>query len=219
VPDKDVLVSLAQDLPTVWNAPATDMRLKQRIIRILVHEVVADVDEQANEIVLLLHWAGGRHSELRMKKNAPGRHGRCTSMEAIEVIRQMAGKFSDQQITATLNRLGLRTGAGHSWTETRVKSARHHHRLPVCDVTSIDTETVTMQEAAEHLGISERSVRRLIEQRHLLAVQVVACAPWQIPRAALEMETVRKAVQGIKNRVRVPQARTLEQQQSMFSGM
>ena len=68
LPDKEVLLSLAQDLPAVWNAPSCDMRLKQRIVRILVHEIVADVDENNREIVLLIHWAGGRHSELRVKK-------------------------------------------------------------------------------------------------------------------------------------------------------
>ena len=45
LPDREVLLSLAQDLPAVWNAPSCDMRLKQRIVRILVHEIVADVDE------------------------------------------------------------------------------------------------------------------------------------------------------------------------------
>jgi hypothetical protein len=124
LPDKEVLLSLAQDLPAIWNSTSTDMRLKQRIVRILVREIVADVDESASEIVLLLHWTGGRHSELRIKKNAMGKHRRCTSMEAVEAIREMAGKFSDQQIAATLNRLGLRTGAQHSWTEGRVRSAR-----------------------------------------------------------------------------------------------
>ena len=46
------------------------MRLKQRIVRILIEEIVADVDEATTEIVLLIHWTGGRHSELRMKKNS-----------------------------------------------------------------------------------------------------------------------------------------------------
>jgi excisionase family DNA binding protein len=219
VPDKDVLFSLAQDLPAVWNSAASDMRLKQRIVRILIQEIVADVDEQSNEIVLLLHWAGGRHSELRVKKNAHGKHGRCTSMEAIEAIRQMAGKFSDQQIAATLNRLRLRTGTGHSWTEGRVRSARHYHKLPAHIATGTNSHTLTLQEAAEHLGISEKSVRRMIEQKQLIAAQVVACAPWQISRAALEMETVRKVVKNIKNRIRAPQAQTLQPQPLMFSDM
>ena len=36
IPDKESLVSLAQNLPAVWNAEGTDMRLKQRITRILI---------------------------------------------------------------------------------------------------------------------------------------------------------------------------------------
>ena len=30
---------------------------------LLIREIVADVDEDKREIVLLIHWAGGRHSE------------------------------------------------------------------------------------------------------------------------------------------------------------
>ena len=69
LPNKQVLMSLARDLPGIWNSPSTDMCLKQRIIRILMREIVADVDESRKEIVLLIHWAGGRHSELRLKKS------------------------------------------------------------------------------------------------------------------------------------------------------
>ena len=71
---------------------------------------MADVDESNREIVLLIHWAGGRHSELRLKKRETGQHRRCTSMEAVEVVRQMTGRFTDESIAATLNRLGMRTG-------------------------------------------------------------------------------------------------------------
>ena len=49
--------------------------------------------KSTTEIVLMIHWTGGRHSELRVKKNLTGKHSRCTSLEAIEIIRQMAGKF------------------------------------------------------------------------------------------------------------------------------
>jgi len=75
IPDKEILLSLAQDLPAVWNAPGTESGLKQRIVRILMEEVVVDVDEEKHEIVLLIHWAGGRHSELRVSKRSTGQHG------------------------------------------------------------------------------------------------------------------------------------------------
>ena len=133
IPDRQVLMSLAQDLPAIWNSPSTDMRLKQRIIRILIREIVADVDDNNREIVLLIHWAGGRHSELRLKKIETGKHRHCTNVDAIEVIRKMAGRFPDEQIAATLNRLRLRTGADNAWNESRVYSVRHRHQLPTFD--------------------------------------------------------------------------------------
>jgi len=36
---------LAADLESVWDAPGTDLRLKQRIVRTLVEEIVVDVDQ------------------------------------------------------------------------------------------------------------------------------------------------------------------------------
>jgi excisionase family DNA binding protein len=217
MPDKELLLSLARDLPAVWNAPSTDMRLKQRIVRILVHEIVADVDEKNSEIVLLIHWTGGRHSALRIKKNGPGRHRRCTSVETIEVIRQMSGKFRDEQIAATLNRLGLKTGTGQTWSEGRVYSARHYHEIPAYDPDRANNSFVTMEEAAHRLGVSSTTIRRLIELKKIPATQVVACAPWQIPVEALDSEIVRKAARNIKARVRVPRTHRSDQQQTIFS--
>ena len=55
--------ALAKDLQAVWSAPTTDARLKKRIVRTVIHEVVADLDDAASEIVLLIHWVGGVHTE------------------------------------------------------------------------------------------------------------------------------------------------------------
>lgn len=202
IPSKELLLSLAQDLPAVWNAPSTDMRLKQRIVRILIREIVADIDEEKHEIVLLLHWAGGRHSELRIKKNADGRHRRCTSLEAVEVARRMAGQFSDEQIASTLNRLGMRTGAGNTWDKGRVCSLRNHHKLPAYDAGRDPANILTLDQAAERLGVSPTVVRHLIQSQTIPATQVVPRAPWQIPAAALESSEVKQAAMDIKNRRR-----------------
>ncbi len=216
LPDKQVLLSLAQDLPAVWNAPSCDMRLKQRIMRILVHEIVADVDENKHEVVLLIHWAGGRHSELRVKKNKTGQHRRCTSMEAIEVLKQMAGGHTDEQIATTLNRLGFETGAGHTWTEKKVYSARHTHHLPAYDPERRNGY-LTLEQSAQYLGVSANSVRRMIQQKKLCAEQVVPCAPWRISVAILDSEEIREAVRGIKSGLRSPRTQSTEEQEHLFS--
>jgi excisionase family DNA binding protein len=216
-PNKEVLLSLAQDLPAIWNSASTDMRLKQRLVRILIDEIVVDVDEKSSEVVLVIHWSGDRHSELRVKKNATGKHRRCTDIEAIGVIRQMAERFSDEQIAATLNRLGLRTGADNTWNEGRVRSAREYQQLPAFDSNHPRKDFVTLREAAQRLGLSLTIVRRLIAEKKLPASQVITYAPWQIPAEALDSEAVRTEVENIKNRVRAPQTPRLDDQQALFS--
>jgi excisionase family DNA binding protein len=200
IPSKEVLLSLTQDLPAVWNAPSTDMRLKQRIVRILIREIGVDIDDEKHEIVMLIHWAGGRHSELRIKKNAPGQRRNCTNLEAVEVVRRMAGQFSDEQIASTLNRLGMRTGAGNTWNEARVYSLRHYHQLPDCEATRSPAGILTLDQAAGRLGVSVTVVRRLIHSKTIPATQVVPGAPWQIPVAAVEYPEVLQAARDIKNR-------------------
>jgi DNA invertase Pin-like site-specific DNA recombinase len=202
IPDKETLCSLAQDLPAVWNSPGTDMRLKQRIVRILIEEIIADVDDAVSEIVLLIHWAGGRHSELRMKKNLTGRHSRCTNLETVEVLRRMSGRFPDDQIAATLNRLGLKTGTGNTWNEGRVRSVRSYHELPTYNAAMTPRQTVTLEEASERLGISHKVIRRLIESNKIPATQVVPWAPWEIPIKAIESADVVQEVARAKRRPR-----------------
>lgn len=216
VPSKELLLSLAQDLPAIWNSPSTDMRLKQRIVRILIEEVVADVDASSREIVLLIHWAGGRHSELRVKKREAGQHGKCTNLEAIEVVRHMAGRFPDELIAATLNRLGLRTGVGNTWNKLRVCSLRNYQQLPAFNRDQPQSR-LTLEEAARRLQVSAASIRRLIAEEKLPASQVVECAPWEIPAEALESESVRDAISNIKNRTTRPRTHIVDGQQTMFS--
>ena len=175
------------------------------------------MDEKNSEIVLIIHWAGDRHSELRLKKNQRGRHRCCTNIETMEVIRQLCGKFTDEQIAATLNRLGLRTGSGNSWNENRVYSLRHYHQLPSYDPQLGAQGDLTLEEAAQRLGVSPTSVRRMIAQKKIPARQVVACAPWQVPPEALESEVVQKTVRDIKNRVRAPRIWNGDGQSLLFS--
>ena len=40
-------------------------------MRTLIEEVVVDVDQTANQVVMLVHWSGRRHTELRVSKPKP----------------------------------------------------------------------------------------------------------------------------------------------------
>jgi hypothetical protein len=46
--DRASLSRLADDLPAIWHAESTDMRLKQRIVRLLIREIVATIDRNSH---------------------------------------------------------------------------------------------------------------------------------------------------------------------------
>jgi excisionase family DNA binding protein len=185
---------LADDLKAAWNAPAVCMRTRQRLLRTLITDIIADVDEAAREIVLTIHWRGGQHSQLRVTKPKTGEHGCRTPEEALAVMGRMAGRWSDEDIAASLNRMGMRTGQGKSWTARRVGSMRKLHGIHAYRSAEKNGEWLTMLEAAAKLGVTSHVIRRLIRDHDLAAEQVVPGAPYQIRASDLQDERLIAAI-------------------------
>ena len=86
------------------------MRLKKRIVRTLIQEIVVDVDAEAGELILIIHWKGGVHTELRIPRRRRGQNGSQTSKDTVDAVKVLARICSDDWIAAALNRSNLRTG-------------------------------------------------------------------------------------------------------------
>jgi hypothetical protein len=170
------------------------MRTRQRLVRALITEIIADVDEAAGEIVLVIHWKGGQHSELRVRKLRTGEHGSNTPEQALAVMRSMAGRWSDEHIAASLNRMGLPTGQGKTWTADRVGSLRRLHGIHCCLSAGKNGEWLTLSDAAAKLGVSHHQVRKLIKAGILTSQQIIPDAPHQIRAADLSSEQVAAAL-------------------------
>src|SRR5438309_6716195 len=95
---KEEFESLAGDLETVWKHPETDVRLKKRIVRTLIEEVVVDVDGQAGEIIAVVHWKGGVHTELRVPRRRRGYSRAHTPQEIVEAVRILGRIGSDDPV-------------------------------------------------------------------------------------------------------------------------
>jgi hypothetical protein len=181
---------LADDLTAAWNAPGVSMRARQRLLRALVTDIIADVDEAAREVILTIHWRGGQHSQLRVRKPKTGEHGCRTPDAALAVMRSMASRWSDEDIAASLNRMGMPTGQGKTWTAHRVSSVRRVNAIHAYRSAEKNGEWLTMSEAAGRFGVTAHRIRRLIKDRVLLTEQVVPGAPHQIRACDLEDERV-----------------------------
>lgn len=190
------------------------MRTRQRLVRALITEIIVDIDETAGEIVLVIHWKGGRHSELRIRKPRTGEHGCSTSEQALAIMRSMAGRWSDQDIAASLNRMGMPTGQGKTWTAHRVSSVRRVRGIHGYRPAEKNGEWLTMRDAAAKLGVSHHQIRKLIKAGILVSEQIMPDAPHQIRAVDLESERVAVAL----NRKGRPCRVDSEKQISMFPG-
>jgi hypothetical protein len=122
--------ALAEDFQTVWLAPTTDARLKKRIVRTVIHEAMADLDDTTSEIVLTIHWVGGNHTQHRLPRRRRGQRN-STSADIVEAVRTLTLITRDDVIAGILNRNGLKTGHGNRWTRERVTALRSSYRIPV----------------------------------------------------------------------------------------
>ncbi len=196
--EKQEILSLSEDLPQLWNSPKTTNEIRKRIIRTAIEEIVADVNSEKTLVLLDIHWVGGVHTTLHVKKNKTGQHRNCTDESTIELVRQLAKQLSDKAIAPLLNRLRVKTGNGNNWTRDRVRVLRQYHNIPV-HTGKKETDIITIEQASEKLGICAQSVRMLIKSKVISAKQVVPCAPWAILTQELEKDIVKKAVERIKS--------------------
>jgi len=216
--DPAVLTFLGANLEMVWSAPTTDARLKKRIVRTLIQEVVADIDDDASEIVIIVHWTGGVHSEIRLPKRRRGQRN-SISADIIAAVAQLALIASDDLIAGLLNRNGLKTGHGNRWTRERVTSLRSHHRIPVFKAAEDGAEPwLNLSDGARLLKVAPKTLRLAAEAGEIEANRPLPDGPWIFARATLATDAAKSIVDRARRKARYP-AGPERGQQSLFPSM
>ena len=212
------LYQLSQQLETIWTDPATSVRLKKRIVRTLIEEVLVDVDSSASELVLTLHWKGGAHTEQRLPRRRRGQCSTQTSRELIEAVGVLARICNDDLIAGILNRNGHLTGRGNRWTRERVTALRSHHRIPCNKRDEQQPQPwMNLTDAAALLDVSPRTLRLAIDRGDISADHPFADGPWVISRDVVEGESAQALKQRVSRGTRRPAVLDSEQDQTLFS--
>jgi DNA invertase Pin-like site-specific DNA recombinase len=191
------LARLGEDVRRLWNHPSASGNLKQQLARVLIVEIVADVDEKRGEVVLLIHWSGGHHTELRQP--LASRRGKLTSVQLKPIIETLRKVLDDASIAAALNREQISAINGQTWTRRRVQSYRQSTGIAAFDATlKAASGWLTQSEAATRLKISPMSVHRLVYGGILPAERPDRGLPMVISTSDLHHEPVRRAVSALR---------------------
>lgn len=188
-PTLEEFSALADRLEELWQQDDSDTRIRKRIVRSLIHEVIVDIDNPASEIVLVIHWKGGLHTEVRVRRRRRGQSSTHTAPETVAAVRSLARVCPDAFIANVLNRNGLRTGRGNFWTRERVTTLRCHHGIPVYSADRRKQEGwLNLTEAARLLGVNARTIRFAVEHGELVAEHPLPDGPWIFSRSDLQSE-------------------------------
>ena len=209
--ERERLMALGQDLARAWESPVATPETRKKIIRTVISEIIVDIIGDTFEVII--HWQGGDHTRLAVKRNRAGQTRWTTDAEVVELVRALARQMPDETIAAVLNRSGKSTGHGNSWTRGRICSLRHHYDIAIYrDGERAERGEATLDEAAAALAVSQSTIRRLIAEGALPASQHCKGAPWIIRQADLQGDEIRRLAD--MRRLRRPPPD--ERQQNLF---
>lgn len=214
--DRQAILALGERFADVWNHPNCNNRLKKRLARILIKEIIVDIDEPNQKLKLIVHWHGGAHTQLSVSRPLQAGIAHKTAEEDCELIRKMAVRYSDAEIAQVLSKLGRKTGKGNRWTQTSVGIARR--KLGIKPAPPKDPNLFNSVQTQKYLGISDSTLMRLIENKLLPATQLVPFAPYEINKADLDSEPIVGIVKTLKSTGKlILKGGPLDNQQSLFS--
>jgi DNA invertase Pin-like site-specific DNA recombinase len=197
--DRAGLLQLAEDLTRTWNDPKVDAKTKKRVLRCLIHEIVVDLDEAIHEVILIVHWMGGVHTELRVGKRRRGQNGTQTAKDLVDAVRVLALVCDDDMIAGVLNKNGLKTGRGNRWNKERVKSLRSDHDIAARGTGPERSERwMALKYAAAYTELSASALRRAAARGEIPSQHPLPAGPWIFERRALDQPDARAVLARIR---------------------
>jgi DNA invertase Pin-like site-specific DNA recombinase len=177
--EREELMRLGADLECAWMHPAATTATRKRILRAVLHEIVVRIE--SDQIELILHWQGGDHTALKVKKNGVGKHRWTIAEDTLSLVRELARLMPDKQIARLLNRAGKPTGRGNGWTQTRVTSFRNHYGIGVHRAGEwAERGELTLEAAAQIMEVNAMTALRMVKRAIIPGRQLCKGAPWVI---------------------------------------
>jgi len=198
------IAALGGNFELAWSNPRCPLELRKKIVRTVVEEVILTRDDSAGTVRMVIHWKGGAHTEVTIPWVRT--HPQQTSVAALDVVAKMAPYYGDEDIARVLNQDGYRTGQGNAWDASRVSSLRQKHNIAGRQRTLPRPGFITLCAAERLLGVSDRTITKLIASGVIHAEQPVPRAPWMIDAADLDSPRVRAVLEHLKKTGRLPSA-------------
>jgi len=150
------LAALTADVTALWHNPATPMRERKRIARLLIQDVTLDKAEQLTAHVRL---SGGTTHTLILDKQLGGGKLWQTRPETVALIDELLNTPTHRQIAAILNERGVTSGKSLPFNELMVCGVRDFYHLTDRYTRLRAQGLLTFDEYAAAVGIHPQTVK------------------------------------------------------------
>jgi DNA invertase Pin-like site-specific DNA recombinase len=197
---KQSILSIAQDLPELWNAPSTKAADRKRIIRLLIKDITVEKNKGARKVILHIRWQGRATENIALDIPPPACEMYRCPQSTIEEIQGLAKLLPDIAIVKELNRQGLRAPKGTPFTVSSVCQLRHKYAIASPQPA---THEVTVEQLMGELSVSKHVVYYWIDRGIAKARQIMPGAPYWI---TLDTETRNRLKSWVTQSSRIPNA-------------
>ena len=155
---RDRIRALAADFPALWNNPATPMRERKRLIRLLVTDVT--LVKTGQHITVSVRLSGGQHHTMTLPRPLTAWELHTTTEDTMKLADQLLDEHPYHTAAALLNDRGRRTGWDKPFTATRLRALCHARSIPSHHQRLRDKGWLTIDEAAEKFSVAIQTIKR-----------------------------------------------------------
>lgn len=188
---REKIRALGSDLRLVWTAPTTTDKDRKELLQDLMEDVTIKIPPDSATAQIVARWKTGAVTELEVlwknRQVAPIR----TEEDTIQLVRRLAAHHPDAIIASVLNRQGKHTATGERFTAGRVGNLRRYWKIPAYEPPPVspEGELLTVQGAADKLGVAASTLHRWLMDGFIAGEQVTPGAPWRI-RMTKELQDI-----------------------------
>jgi hypothetical protein len=191
-------MALGRHFRELWFNGDCSRALKKKIIRILIREIMVSLDDDTQDLTCRMHWQGGCHTPMSMKKPLSGAIQDKTPEQDMALIRNLSVRCEDGEIARVLSKLGRTTARGQRWHQTRVAYTRKPDGIPAADKAHLDPNIVRRGQAVKYTGGSDTTLMKLMNKAILPCHPVAPYAPLEINKRDLDRDPVRSILEHLK---------------------
>jgi DNA invertase Pin-like site-specific DNA recombinase len=150
------LLALATDFPRLWRNPATSMKDKKRMARLLIKDVTLI---KQRDVMAHIRFPGGATHTLTLAAPLSAADLRRTDPAVVRRVDELLEHYTEHEVAEKLNQEGMRSGTGISFNPIIVAHIRYNYGLRTRYQRLRAKGLLTVHEMAARLRVCTQTVK------------------------------------------------------------